>query len=336
MYNFKNDYNTIGHPKLLQVLVDFSNEENEGYGLDDISLTLEKKVQKMVKENVSVYLLSGGTLTNLIALSKMLKPYEAVIAAESGHINVHETGSIEATGHKIIPVKSIDGKIESSMIEKVMMEHHDFHMVKPKVVYISNSTEVGTIYTKDELLRLSKVCKKYDLYLYLDGARLAQALTANDNDLSLKDITELTDAYYLGGTKNGLPYGEMLIIKNKEINESFRYHLKSKGGVFSKTFVLAYLFNKYLEDDFYLSLAKHANNQAEYLRFELQKENITEVFPNHTNQIFIKVKKEVAQKLAKNFLFEIWQEDEDYQIIRLVTSYHTQNFECDALIKALA
>lgn len=336
MFNFKNDYNTIGHPKLLQVLLDYANCENIGYGLDDITENLEKKVQKMLKENVSIYLLSGGTMTNLVVISKMLKDYEAIISVENGHINVHETGAIESTGHKIITVKGRNGKILPVEIEEVMNKHSDFHMVAPKAVYITNATEIGTIYTKDELSEIAKVCRKYDLYLYLDGARLANALASKSNDLTLRDIANYTDAFYLGGTKNGLPYGEMLIIKNKEINDSFKYHQKAKGGLFSKTFVLSYLFNEYLNDDFYLRLAKNANTMAEYLRNELKKIGLKEEYENDTNQIFIELQKEIVDKLENNFEFEVWSEKENRKMIRLVTSYHTDHIACESLVKEIA
>lgn len=331
-YSFRNDYSQIGHPIILNALLENADKVNVGYGFDDVTLRLEKTIQKIVNENVNIYLLAGGTQTNMIALSMMMKPYEAVIAAESGHINVHETGAVEGTGHRIITVPTENGKLKAADIENVLTAYNDVHMVKPKAVYISNSTEIGTIYYKEELAKLSEVCQKNNLYLFLDGARLPVALTAKSNDLTLEDVVKATDACYIGGTKNGMPLGEVLIIKNAKINDGFRYYLKHKGAMFSKTFVLSYMFEKYFEDNLYLKLAKNSNETAEYLRTQLIANNIEIVYPNDTNQIFVRLKNEIIDVLKNDYQFEMWEREKDYSVIRLVTSYSTTKKGCDLLI----
>ena len=332
-YSFRNDYNQVGHPLILEALVKNASAINVGYGFDDISINLEKKIQKLVKEKVSVYLLAGGTQTNMLTLSKILKPYEAVISVKSGHIESHETGAVEGSGHKIITVNGENGKVRAGDVLDVLALYNNPHMVKPRAVYISDSTEIGTVYKKEELKELYKVCKKNDLYLFLDGARLPIALTSSDNDMDLADICKYTDAFYIGGTKNGMPLGEMLIIKDKYISEDFRYHLKNKGAMLSKTFMLAYMFDAYFENDLYLSLAKNSNSMAKYLREELHGIGIEIAFPNNTNQVFVILKNDLINTIKEEFDFEMWEEGKESSIIRLVTSFNTSKDSIDALIE---
>lgn len=333
--NFRNDYSEVGHPKILERLIQHTSDLYLGYGEDEVTKELERKMQKLTKQNGHMYLLGGGTQTNLTMLSKMLTNYEAVLSTESGHIHVHETGAIEGSGHKIITVKGKNGKILPEEIEEVMHTYIDCHMVKPKVVYISNATEIGTIYQKEELKRLYKVCRQYHLFLFMDGARLPIALTSKENDLSLKEIADWTDAFYLGGTKNGLPYGEMLFIKDKELDIDFRYHLKNKGAMFAKTFVLSLLFDTYMENDFYLQLANHANFMAEYLRKGLKQSKVEFAYENSTNQLFIVLENRVVEKLEKYYDFEIWKKDKEKSTIRLVTSWNTSQQSCEAFLQTL-
>ena len=206
-------------------------------------------------------------------------------------------------------------------------------MVYPKLVYFSNSTEIGTSYTKSELEEIYSCCKKLGLYVFIDGARLSQALVAEG--ITLKDMVDNSDVFYLGGTKNGLPYGEMIIIKNEEIYENFYYHLKNKGAMLAKTFVVSMMFNKLLENDLYLKNAKHANKMSQKLKEELIKLNVEICFPNKTNQLFIKLSKEVINKLSTMYAFEVWEDCGDSQIIRLVTSWATKEEMVDEFIKDL-
>ena len=213
MYSFKNDYGEGAHPRILKALVDSNFEQEDGYGEDRYCWqAIDLIKQKLKCTEVDIHLLAGGTQTNLIAISAFLKPHEAAIAANTGHILTHETGAIEATGHKIISIEVDDGKLNPGHLKVVLEAHTDEHMVKPKLVYISNSTEIGSIYNKHELEQLSIFCKVNNLLLYMDGARLGSALCSVENDLELSDLPSLVDAFYIGGTKNGALIGEALVI----------------------------------------------------------------------------------------------------------------------------
>ena len=218
------------------------------------------------------------------------------------------------------------------ILNKVMNLYTENYMVKPKVVYISNSTESGTIYTLEELKDLHDICKEYGLLLFLDGARLPVALTAEGNDLTLELVAKYTDAFYLGGTKNGMPYGEMLIIKDEEIKKDFSYHLKNKGAMLSKTFVLSILFKRFLEDDLYLDLAKNTNNTAKLLRELLLENNYEIVYPNQTNQVFVKIDFNTLNCLQNLYNFEVWEKHENFVVIRLVTSWYTKKEQVEEFI----
>lgn len=334
-YSFRNDYNQVGHPRIIQTLLDHANCVNVGYGEDIVTKELENMVSNLVDGDVKIYLLVGGTLANKLVLSKILAPYEAVISCETGHINVHETGAVEQTGHKILTVKKENGKLSSKDIHEVMNIHNEVHRVLPRVVYISNSTEVGTIYKKEELMDLYHTCKQYGLYLFLDGARLPIALTSSANDLTLKDIYNYTDVFYISGTKNGMPLGEMVVVKNELINSNFLYHLKNQGGMVSKTFTLSYMFKEYLKDDFYLELARNANKMAEYLKEELIKLNVNIKYLNDTNQIFVELNNDIIDTLSKEYDFEIWEQLTNTTVIRLVTCFNTTLDGCNMLIEDL-
>lgn len=334
-YSFRNDYNQVGHPRIIETLLKNAYTMNVGYGEDEITKELEQLISNKVEGKANIHLLVGGTLANKIVISKILRPYEAVISCDTGHINVHETGAVEATGHKIITVTKSDGKLESKDIIEVMNVYNEVHRVFPKVVYISNSTEIGTVYTKKELMELYNTCKKYGLYLFLDGARLPIALTTKNTALTLKDIYDYTDVFYISGTKNGMPLGEMIVIKNDEINDNFKYHLKNQGAMVSKTFTLSYMFMEYFKDDFYLSLAKNANELAGYLREQFISLNINIKYPNDTNQIFIELDNKIIDKIKKDYEFEIWEKLKDTTIIRIVTSFNTTIEGCKLLIDDL-
>ncbi len=332
-YSFRNDYGNIGHKKILETLIEHAEINHVGYSTDEITNELEQEVKRLTDHDVNIHIVVGGTLTNLVIISKILKPYEGIISVETGHINTHETGAVEGTGHKIITVKGYEGKVTPKDVEYVMNNYTDCHLVLPRMVYISNSTEIGTIYNKEELSTLYATCKKYGLYLFLDGARLPIALTSSDNDMSIIDITEYTDIYYIGGAKNGLPLGEMIVIKDKKINENFKYHIKNRGAMVSKGFFLSYMFIEYLKDNFYLELAQNSNDMARYLRNKLIEKNIEIVYPNNTNQIFVRLTNEKIKELLKKFDFEIWETGDEYTVVRLVTSWNTNKDLCDYLIE---
>ena len=231
MISFKNDYSEGACPEVLEALVKTNYEQTIGYGEDEYC----EEAKNLIKENINypnadIYFLVGGTQANTTVISHALKPYEAVIASKTGHISIHETGAIEATGHKIIEVEPVDGKLTPELILNELRKHEDHHMVKPKMVYISNTTEIGTVYTKDELEAISKVCKDNNLYLFLDGARLASALASEKCDINLEDYPKYCDVFYIGGTKCGLLFGEAVVIINEDIKKEFNFSIKQKGG----------------------------------------------------------------------------------------------------------
>ncbi|MER2060319.1 MAG: low specificity L-threonine aldolase [Niallia sp.] len=337
MYSFNNDYSEGAHPRILKALVESNLQQEIGYGQDSFTKkAVEVLKEKMNTEEVDIHLLVGGTQTNLIAISAFLRPHEAAIAADTGHISTHETGAIEATGHKVLTVETKDGKLTPDLLQNVLDEHTDEHMVKPKLVYISNSTEIGTIYSKQELELLSAFCQKNNLIFYMDGARLGSALCAKDNDLSLSDFPKLLDAFYIGGTKNGALMGEALVIKNDSLKEDFRYHIKQKGAMLAKGRVLGIQFYELFKDNLFFELAEHANKMAEKLQAALEEKGYSFLTYSSTNQVFPIVSNEKISVLQKNYQFNIWEKiDNEHSAIRLVTSWATKEEEVDAFIKAL-
>ena len=274
--------------------------------------------------HVDVHLLVGGTQTNLTAISAFLRPHEAVIAAKTGHVLVHETGAIEATGHKVISVDTEDGKLTRGNIETVIAEHTDEHMVKPKLIYISNSTEIGTIYKKEELEELSQVCREHDLYLYLDGARLGSALCSKENNMEIHELAQLVDAFYIGGTKGGALMGEALVICRDFLKKDFRYHIKQKGALLAKGRLLGIQFEELFKDNLYFDLAIHANNMAEILKRGIEDAGYSFMINSSSNQIFPILPNGLIKKLEEKYLFMIWEKvDKENSAIRLVTSWAT-------------
>ena len=228
MYSFRNDYSEGAHPKVLQALADTNLVQTVGYGTDPLCKTARDTVRRLCNApQADVHFLVGGTQTNLLVIESLLQPYEAVIGAHTSHINTHETGAIEATGHKVCSIYAPNGKLTPALVETVLAEHNGTeHMVAPKMVYVSDTTEIGTIYTKSELTALRACCDAHGLFLFLDGARLGSALTSPDNDLTLPDLAALTDAFYIGGTKNGALFGEALVMNTP--NDHFRWHMKQR------------------------------------------------------------------------------------------------------------
>ena len=329
MISFKNDYSEIAHPKILDLLQTHSQTQFNGYGLDTLSDSIKHKMKKMMTANVDIHFLVGGTITNKILISHVLKPYEAVISADTGHIYVHETGAIESTGHQIILIANQEGKLTPKSIEETFIQFTDEHRVLPKMVYISNATETGTVYTKKELEDLYRYCQKNHLYLFIDGARLGVALAASG--LTIEDMCQNSDAFYIGGTKNGAMLGEALVIKNEALKENVRYSIKQSGGLLAKGFVAAIQFEGLFSNNLFFDLGKHANLMASKLTKGLQDLSITPIYPVSTNQIFIRLPKSLVQKLSINYAFEVWTDHKEEQTIRLVTSW----FTTEKMIKTL-
>jgi threonine aldolase len=337
MYSFKNDYSEGAHPRILNALLETNLVQEDGYGEDQFSQkAVELLKERIGRTDVDIHLLSGGTQTNLIAISAFLRPHEAAMAASTGHILGHETGAIEATGHKILSIEAENGKLTPSDIQAVLDGHPDEHMVKPKLVYISNSTEIGTIFSKHELEDLSDFCKKNHLILYMDGARLGSALTSKENDLQLSDLPGLVDAFYIGGTKNGALIGEALVICNDSLKEDFRYHLKQKGALLAKGRLLGIQFLELFRDNLFFDLASHANKMAAILREEISEANIQFLTDSLSNQIFPILPNALIAELEKNYSFHIWEKvDAEHSAIRLVTSWATKEDEVAAFLERL-
>ena len=326
MICFNNDYSEGAHPAILRALEEENLRQNPGYGADVHCAAAAARIRELAQcPEADVHFLVGGTPCNLISLTAFLRPHQAAIAAETGHIAVHESGSIEAAGHKVCTIAADQGKLTGELVRKVAAEHTDEHMVQPKLVFISDSTELGTIYTKAELTELRAVCDELGLYLYLDGARLASALTSEENDLTLADIAALTDAFYIGGTKNGMLIGEALVITNKALGADFRYIMKQRGGMLAKGWLIGLQFEVLLKDGLYFKNARHANAMSARLREGLAAAGCRFVADSPTNQIFPILPRAAADALAQRYGFERWGAgDAGFQPVRLVCSWATK------------
>ncbi|MFV0143031.1 MULTISPECIES: threonine aldolase family protein [Empedobacter] len=335
-YSFKNDYSEGAHPAILQRLIDTNLEQTIGYGEDEFCNEAREFIKKRLKKDSAIHFVSGGTQANLIVISSILKPHESVVAAESGHIAVHETGAIEATGHKINTIATDNGKITPEQISIILATHTDEHMVKPKLVYISNSTEVGSVYSKKELQKLYHFCQENNLYLFVDGARLASALTSSKCDLNLEDMANFTDVFYIGGTKNGALLGEAIVINNLKLDEDFRYHIKQKGGMLAKGRLIGIQFSEIFRDDLFFEMGKHANQMAEKLANAISAKGHNFLTEPSSNQIFPILPNSIIEKLQQDFEFYIWQKiDEENSAIRLVTSWTTPEEQVENFIKLI-
>lgn len=326
MYSFLCDYSEGAHPQILEALIRTNLEQTDGYGLDPHCFHAASLIQQKIgREDIDVHFLVGGTQTNFTAIAAFLRAHEAVISAKTGHINVHETGAIEATGHKILAWATPDGKLTPKEIQAALDEHEDEHMAKPKLVYISNSTEIGSVYTKAELVQLSEICKQNHLILFMDGARLASALSSDESDLTLTDLAEFTDAFYIGGTKNGALMGEALVISNDSLKEDFRYHMKQKGGLLAKGRLLGIQFEELFRDNLYFELASHGNKMASILKNGFDDLGYSFLTQSPSNQIFPILPNSLIEKLEEDYSFYRWKKiDEDHSAIRLVTSWATE------------
>ena len=333
-YSFRNDYSEGFHPSMIAALSATNYEQQQGYSEDEYCKKAREAIKlKIGQSNVDIHFVSGGTQANAIVIASVLKTFEGVIAATTGHINVHETGAIEATGHKILLVSSHDGKVKPFDIIAEVDKAEDHHIVRPGMVYISNSTEVGTIYSKKELTELSAICKKNGLYLYLDGARLGSALCSEDNDLTLSDLAGLCDVFYIGGTKNGAMMGEAIVIVNDGLKKDFKYHLKQRGALLSKGRLMGIQFYELFKENLYFELAQHANNMAKKIADALKKKGFSFLTNPESNQIFPILPNNLIEKLLEKYEFYIWQKMENgTSAIRLVTSWATPENKVDEFI----
>lgn len=337
MIFFRNDYSLGAHPRVLQALTDTNMTHTVGYGLDEFCDEARTVIRELCQApQAEVHFMMAGTQTNLTALSAFLRPHHAIIAADTAHICVHETGSIEATGHKIYHIPNVNGKILPEQVEEAVLLHTDEHMVKPKLVYISNTTEIGTVYSKGEIAALREVCNKYGLYLFCDGARMGCALTCEEAGLTLADMAALTDAFYIGGTKNGAMMGEALVISNPSLQEDFRFIIKQRGGMLAKGRLLGVQFLELLKDGLYFELADHANKMAHKVQAGMTAKGYSFSGNSPTNQIFPILKNEQVETLSEKVSFEIWgRHDDTHTVIRFVTSWGTTDEEVEELLAIL-
>ena len=341
MYSFRNDYSEGAHPQVLQALIDTNLEQTCGYGLDHHCQEAADLIRELcAAPNADVHFLVGGTQTNLVTITSFLKSFECVIATHASHINTHETGAIEATGHKVCSVFSPDGKLTPALVESVVKEHSASnveHMVFPRLVYISDTTEIGSLYTKAELTALRECCDKYGLYLFVDGARLASALVSPENDLTLADLARLTDVFYIGGTKNGLLFGEAVVMTVP--NPHFRWHIKQRGAMLAKGRLLGVQFQTLMEDGLFFENARHANDLAFRLRDGIAALGYSFSIESPSNQQFPIFPNDVVQKLwdlGYEFETGFVPVEEGHTSVRLIASWATPESAIDAFLKDLA
>ena len=341
MIYFNNDYSEGCHEKVLEALIRTNLEQTPGYGEDIYCAQAAEKIKALCgREDMAVHFLVGGTQTNLTVIDAALRPHQGALCPVSGHINVHETGAVEATGHKVLTVPSDDGKITAAQVAETVKLHWEDssfeHMVQPKLVYISHPSEMGTLYTRQELEDLSAVCHKLGLYLFLDGARLGYGLTAKGTDVTIEDIARLCDVFYIGGTKVGALFGEAVCITAPALKEDFRYLIKQHGGMLAKGRLLGVQFDALMTDNLYLNIAAYANGLADQIRQTLEQLQIPVQVPGITNQIFPIFTDAVLEELAKDFSFtEMGRVDATHRAIRFCTSWATtkENVQklCDRL-----
>ncbi|MCU7392959.1 MULTISPECIES: threonine aldolase family protein [Bacillus] len=339
MIRFDNDYAEGAHGRILKQLVESNEEQTPGYGMDEHCA----KARVYIKEacdtkNADVHFLVGGTQTNTTIIASILRPHQGVISAITGHIAVHETGAIEATGHKVLTLPSDDGKIRAEQVKELYDAHwndatHE-HMVQPGLVYISNPTENGTTYSRSELEELSKVCRECGLPLFMDGARLGYGLVSKGNDLSLADIASLCDVFYIGGTKIGALFGEAVVIINDAIKNDIRYIIKQKGGLLAKGRLLGIQFETLFEDGLYYDISRHAVEMAMMIREAFVEKGFSLRYDSKTNQQFPILHKDVITKLSQKYSFAIWEKvDETHSVVRFCTSWATKKENVEMLIE---
>lgn len=329
MIRFNSDYTEGAHPRILERLMNTNMEQTGGYGTDEYCRKAAALIQEKCNAPAAdVHFLSGGTQVNLTVISSALKPYQGVIAPESGHINVHETGAVEATGHKVIALPAKEGKLTADQIAKYVDWHAANesyeHIVQPKMVYISNPTELGTIYSKTELADISHVCRDRGIYLFLDGARLGYGLSSRENDLDLPTIATLCDVFYIGGTKVGALFGEAVVLINDTLKKDFRFSIKQRGGMLAKGRLLGLQFLTLFEDDLYFEIARHAVRMAELLKDTFLELGVKLYIDSPTNQQFFILPDTICEKLRETYEYEYQDRvDETHSAIRICTSWAT-------------
>ena len=341
MIYFHNDYSEGCHEKVLQALIHTNQEQTPGYGTDDYCKAAAEKIKAVCGRNdLEVHFLVGGTQTNLTVIDAALRPHQAAVGAESAHIHTHETGAVEATGHKVLALPSADGKITAGQVRNLVDAHRASgsfeHEAQPKLVYISNPTEYGTLYNLAELEALSAVCQEMGLYLFMDGARLGYGLMAEGNDVTMEDLARLCDVFYIGGTKVGALFGEVVVFSNHVISEDFRYLIKQHGGMLAKGRLLGVQFDALFTDNLYFEISAHADKMADRIRATFDDLGVHYLIPGVTNQIFPILPDSALAELSDAFMFtEMGRVDDSHRCVRICTSWATTEENVDALCAAL-
>ena len=339
---FQSDYNEGAHPAILEALVTTNMEQTPGYGED----THCRHAAELIKEacqasDADVHFLVGGTQTNVTVISSILRPHQGVVCAASGHIHVHETGAVEHGAHKVLALPQHDGKITAEQVDTFVSAHYadesTEHMVQPGMVYISFPTEFGTLYSRSELLALSHVCHKYDMPLFIDGARLGYGLQSSSCDITLPELATLADVFTIGGTKQGALFGEAVVIVSDRLKKDFRYHIKQNGGMLAKGRLLGIRFEVLFADDLYFRLARRADMQAQRIRQAFAAKGIPFLIDSPTNQQFPILDAPSLQQLALSFGFSLWEKvDDTHTAVRFCTSWATADEAVDTLCQAIA
>lgn len=342
MLHFENDYNKGVHPALLQALVETNQEGMSGYGTDPYTQSAIEKIRQATNcPHAQVTFLAGGTQTNQIAINSLLASYEGVIAADTGHISTHEAGAIEFSGHKVLTLPHHEGKITASEVDNFIKDFYadanHAHMVHPGMVYISHPTEYGTLYSKTELEDLSKVCQQHNIPLFLDGARLGYGLAARDTDLDLQAIAELTDVFYIGGTKLGALLGEALVFTKNNQPKNFVSIVKHHGALLAKGRLIGVQFDRLFTDELYMSIGRHAIEMAEQLTQILEEKGFQFYLKSPTNQQFVIVKNDELKRLTEaGIAYGFWEKyDQDHTVIRFATSWSTSQADIERLKEIL-
>ena len=341
MIQFQCDYNEGAHPRILERLIQTNLEQTVGYGEDHYCESARNVIKEVCERaDADVHFLVGGTQANATVISSVLKPYQGVVCAHTGHINVHETGAIEHGGHKVLAIPSKNGKLDAGDLLKCIQDHYSEdgpeHTVQPGMVYISFSTETGTIYSLSEIRAIRHVCTEYGLPLFIDGARLGYGLASEGCDVTLKDIADLADVFYIGGTKQGALFGEAVVITNNDLKKDFRYCIKQNGGMLAKGRLLGIQFQTLFEDGLYFQLSEHAVSLALKIRDAFKAKGYPFIAESPSNQQFPILPDEVLEILGKDFLFSIWQKtDENHTAVRFCTSWATSPEAVDKLLNAI-
>ena len=341
MISFQSDYICGAHPEILKRFAETNMECLPGYGSDVYCERAAEKIKKAIGKDVQVEFLVGGTQTNAVVISTMLADHEGVVAAKSGHVSVHEAGAIEYTGHEVLTIGQKNGKISAEELDKYIADFYADesyeHMTFPGMVYISHPTEYGTLYTKAELMKISEVCRKYDIPLYMDGARLGYGLMSRDTDVSLQDIADLCDVFYIGGTKVGALCGEAVVFTKGNMPKHFLTSVKKRGALVAKGRLLGVQFDALFTDDLYFRIGRHAIEMAEKMKGIFRKYGIPFFIQSPTNQQFVILEnrwmKEIGQKVAYSF----WEKpDDEHTVVRFATGWSTTDEDLQALDKALS